>query len=473
MLNFRVTENRYSFSKAIMNTLNKPLDKLKIFSLEGVQMKTFHVTWLTFFFCFFAWFGMAPLMKIAKEQLHLTKDQVGNIQIASVSATILARLLIGRLVDKFGPRIIYTWLLIVCSVPVMFIGLSNSYESFLMFRLAIGVIGASFVITQFHTSVMFAPTIKGTANAVAGGFGNAGGGAANFFMPMIASGFVALGYCTKEDSWRYAMIFPGVMLLVCAILYFKYTKDTPAGNFSEIKVEEKANENTFMIALKDVRTWILTISYAACFGVEITVDNFAPIFFTDTFGASLAVAGMAAGIFGWINLFARPLGGYVADLVGKKYGFNGKSMLLSVLLIIEGVVIIWFAHAGNLTMALVMMFIFGLSLKMANGATYSLVPFVNPKAVGSVAGIVGAGGNIGAMLIAFMFKAKSLKFSKDVVEDGVTKTKDLIDYTDAFYTLGIGILVVGIVVLVFRTITAKNNDTKAGKSELEEEKLLV
>jgi len=182
---------------------------------------------------------------------------------------------------------------------------------------------------------------------------------------------------------------------------------------------------------------------------------------------------MAAGIFGWINLFARPLGGYVADLVGKKYGFNGKSMLLSVLLIIEGVVIIWFAHAGNLTMALVMMFIFGLSLKMANGATYSLVPFVNPKAVGSVAGIVGAGGNIGAMLIAFMFKAKSLKFSKDVVEDGVTKTKDLIDYTDAFYTLGIGILVVGIVVLVFRTITAKNNDTKAGKSELEEEKLLV
>jgi NNP family nitrate/nitrite transporter-like MFS transporter len=452
-----------------MNTISKPLEKLKLFSLEGVQMKTFHVTWLTFFFCFFAWFGMAPLMKIAKEQLHLTKDQIGNIQIASVSATIVARLIIGRLVDKFGPRIVYTWLLIICAIPVMGIGLSNSYEAFLFFRLAIGVIGASFVITQFHTSVMFAPNIKGTANAVAGGFGNAGGGAANFFMPMIASGFVALGFSTKEDSWRYAMLFPGTMLLVCAFLYFKYTKDTPAGNLSEITVAEKSTENTFMVALKDIRTWILTISYAACFGVEITVDNFAPIFFTDTFGASLAVAGMAAGIFGWINLFARPLGGFVADKVGAKFGFNGKSLLLAVLLLIEGIGIIWFAHAGNLTVALIMMFVFGLSLKMANGATYSLVPFVNPKAVGSVAGIVGAGGNVGAMLIAFMFKAKSLKMTKEVTEEGVVKTKDLIDYTDAFYTLGIAILVVGAVVMIVRTITTKKEVAITQKSEQKEE----
>ncbi|MBP6410659.1 MAG: MFS transporter [Pseudarcicella sp.] len=439
----------------------KPLEKLNIFSMKGIQMKTFHITWLTFFFCFFAWFGMAPLMKIAKEQLHLTKDQIGNIQIASVSATIIARLLIGRLVDKFGPRRIYTALLCVCAIPVLMIGFSNTYESFLMFRLAIGVIGASFVITQFHTSVMFAPNIKGTANAVAGGFGNAGGGAANFFMPMIASGFVALGFCTKEDSWRYAMIVPGVMLLVCAFLYFRYTQDTPAGDFTEIKKADETGENTFLLALKDYRTWILTIAYAACFGVEITVDNFAPIFFTDTHGASIAIAGMAAGIFGWINLFARPMGGIVADKVGKRFGFNGKSLLLSVLLILEGLGILWFAQAGNIQMAIAMMFFFGLSLKMANGATYSLVPFVNPKAIGSEAGIVGAGGNIGAMLIAFMFKAKALKMTKEVAEDGVMKTKDLIDYTDAFFTLGVITLGVGIAVLIFRTITAKQNDEAA------------
>lgn len=418
-------------------------------------MKTFHITWLTFFFCFFAWFGMAPLMKIAREQLHLTKDQIGNIQIASVSATIVARLIIGRLIDKYGPRIIYTWLLVLCAIPVLLIGTSHSYTSFLLFRLAIGVIGASFVITQFHTSVMFAPNIKGTANATAGGFGNAGGGAANFFMPLIASAFTALGFCSREDSWRYAMIFPGVMLLVCAFLYYKFTKDTPAGDYKEIGYKVDDKKNTFLIAVKDYRTWILTIAYAACFGVEITVDNFAPIFFTDSFGASIAVAGMAAGIFGWINIFARPMGGIVADKIGKVWGFDGKSFLLATLLLLEGIGIIWFAKSGNLGMAIFLMFFFGLSLKMANGATYSLVPFISPVAVGSVAGIVGAGGNIGAMLIAFMFKAKAVNVTKEVIENGVATTKTVIDYTAAFSLLGYIILGIGVAVFIFRTITAK------------------
>ena len=222
-----------------MNDLNnQPLNRLNIFSLKGVQMKTFHITWLTFFFCFFAWFGIAPLMPLVSEQLHLTKAQKGNIAIAAVSATIIARLIVGRLCDKYGPRRTYTTLLVLCSIPVMLIGLSNSYTSFLLFRLAIGVIGASFVLTQFHTSVMFAPHIKGTANAVAGGWGNTGGGATQIIMPLIAAGLVGAGWVSKEDSWRYAMVLPGVLLLVMARLYWKYTKDTPAGNFDEIKKEE-------------------------------------------------------------------------------------------------------------------------------------------------------------------------------------------------------------------------------------------
>ncbi|GGA80022.1 MFS transporter [Flavobacterium palustre] len=401
-------------------------------------------------------------MPLAKEQLHLTKDQLGNIQIAAVSATIIARLLIGRLVDKFGPRLTYTWLLIICSVPVLLIGTSQSYESFLLFRLAIGVIGASFVITQFHTSVMFAPSIKGTANATAGGFGNAGAGLANIMMPLIAAGFVGLGVCTPEDSWRYAMIIPGILLLVFAFIYFKYTKDLPNGNYKELGIENETKENTFMLAVKDYRTWVLTIAYAACFGVEITIDNFAPIYFTDTFGASLATAGLCAGLFGLINLFARPLGGIVADKVGKSYGFSGKNLLLALLLVIEGIGIIFFGMTDHLGVAIFLMFLFGMSLKMANGATYSLVPFVNPKAVGSVAGIVGAGGNIGAMLIAFLFKAKAVKFSKDVIdESGVSQTKDLIDYTNAFYILGIIILITGVIVLAVKfAVSNKEEETE-------------
>ena len=407
---------------------NQPLEKLRVFSLKGVQMRTFHITWLTFFFCFFAWFGIAPLMPLVSEQLHLTKAQKGNIGIASVSATIIARLIVGRLCDVWGPRRTYTLLLILCAIPVMLIGLSQSYTSFLIFRLAIGVIGASFVLTQFHTSVMFAPNIKGTANAVAGGWGNTGGGATQIIMPLIAAGFVGLGWVSKENSWRLAMIVPGILLLVMAFLYFRYTKDTPQGNFEEIERNTGKKENTFLLAAKDYRTWILTIAYAACFGVEITVDNFAATYFHDEYAASLIMAGLLASTFGWLNIFARAVGGIVSDKVGNRFGFNGKVNLLTILLLLEGIGIICFAKAGSLGAAIALLFFFGLCLKMANGATYSIVPFINPKAVGSVAGIVGAGGNVGAMAIGFLFKG--------------------MPYTDAFFYLGSGVFVVGVIILI-------------------------
>lgn len=417
-----------------MSTINnQPLNKLSIFTLKGVQMRTFHITWLTFFFCFFAWFGIAPLMPLVSEQLHLTKAQKGNIAIASVSATIIARLLVGRLCDVWGPRKTYTLLLILCSVPVMLIGLSQSYTSFLIFRLAIGVIGASFVLTQFHTSVMFAPKIKGTANAVAGGWGNTGGGATQIIMPLIAAAFVGLGWVSKENSWRLAMVIPGILLLVMSFLYFRYTKDTPQGNFDEIERNTGKKENTFLVAAKDYRTWILTIAYAACFGVEITVDNFAATYFHDEYGASLIMAGLLASIFGWLNIFARAIGGIISDKVGNRFGFNGKVNLLTILLLLEGIGIILFAKAGNLGAAIALLFFFGLCLKMANGATYSIVPFINPNAVGSVAGIVGAGGNVGAMLIGFLFKS--------------------MNYADAFFYLGASVFVVGVVILVYRLVS--------------------
>src|SRR6188474_2050062 len=426
------------------NSLQQPLSRLNIFSLKGVQMKTFHITWLTFFFCFFAWFGIAPLMPLVSESLHLTKAQKGNAAIAAVSATIIARLLIGRLTDKLGPRKVYTWLLVICSFPVMFIGLADSYLTFLLFRLGTGVIGASFVLTQFHTSVMFAPNIKGTANATAGGFGNTGGGATQIVMPLIAAGLVGAGWVSNNDSWRYAMIFPGVMLLVMAWLYWKYTKDTPAGNFDELpQTENGKKENTFLLAAKDYRTWILTIAYAACFGVEITVDNFAASYFHDDYKATLIFAGLLASIFGWLNIFARALGGIVSDKVGKRFGFNGKVSLLAILLLLEGIGIMLFANSEGLVMAISMMFFFGLCLKMANGATYSIVPFINSRAVGSVAGIVGAGGNVGAMLIGFLFKS--------------------ISYASAFLYLGLAVFIVGIVVLAVRLATKRTVENKMGK----------
>jgi MFS transporter, NNP family, nitrate/nitrite transporter len=415
---------------------NKPLEKLKIFSFSGIQMKTFHITWLTFFMCFFGWFGLAPLMPVIREDLGLTKPQIGNLIIAGVSATVIARLLIGRLCDTIGPRKTYTWLLVLGSIPVMCVGIADSYSTFLIFRVLISIIGASFVITQFHTSMMFDAKIKGTANAVAGGWGNLGGGITQLAMPLIMTAIVSMGY-TKSEAWRYAMIVPGVLLLIMAYIYYNYTKDTPAGNYDEITREApKKTGATFMEALTNYKVIALALAYAGCFGLEITFDGVAALYFFDKFGMNETQAGFWAMTFGFMNIFARAVGGIVADKVGEKYGLTGKGYLLAILLVIEGIGVYLFSLAGQLELAILSMISFALFLKMANGATYSIVPFVDPKSVGVISGIVGAGGNIGGMLMGFLFKSKD------------------ISYSQAFGYIGIAVLIIGILLCFIKFSTS-------------------
>jgi NNP family nitrate/nitrite transporter-like MFS transporter len=429
-----------------MSIQTQQLNKLNIFSLKGVQMRTFHTTWLMFFVCFFGWFGLAPLMPTIRAELLLTKAQVGNTIIASVAATIVARLLIGKLCDTWGPRKTAVRLLLVGCIPVFLVGLAHDYTTFLLFRLAIGVIGASFVITQFHTSMMFAPNIKGTANALTGGWGNLGGGITNMVMPLIFAAIVSFGY-TKAEAWRYAMIVPGIMMLVMAYLYNKYTKDSPAGNYDEINHKQTSTKTDWSI-LTDWRIWALMLAYAMCFGMELTFDNVASLHFVDTFHLSQSSAGFWAGIFGFMNLFARAIGGIASDKVGKKFGMRGKGLLLAGVLLLEGLGLILFAKSGSLPVAILSMLTFALFLKMSNGATYGIVPFVNTKNVGLVSGIVGAGGNLGGMLFGFLFKSST------------------ITYVEAFTYIGYSVIAVSVIVFITKFQKQAIPDTQAESSKM-------
>ena len=386
--------------------------RIDLTDFRSAPMRAFHLTWIAFFLCFFGWFGIAPLMPIVRTELHLTKQQIGNTVIASVAITVLARLAVGWICDHLGPRRTYGGLLILGALPVMGVSLVHSYEGLLWARLAIGVIGASFVITQYHTSMMFAPNCVGTANATTAGWGNLGGGVTQMVMPLVLAAVLALGV-GPHWAWRITMVVPGVALVVTGILYLRLTQDTPAGNFDAHRRARSrlAGARGFVAALRDYRVWALFVAYAACFGVELTIDNIAALHFHDSFHLDVAAAGLLAGLFGFMNVFARTLGGYLSDRVAVGGGLRGRARLLAAVLLAEGCALVAFAGTHWLAPAVALFLVFGVLVEAACGATYAVVPMLGGENLGAVAGIVGAGGNVGAVAAGFLFRSAALDMS--------------------------------------------------------------
>ena len=157
----------------------KQQDRATAFRLRSFKrphMRAFHFAWFGFFMAFVSWFAFAPLMKEIKKDLGMTKNEVYNANISSVSSTVVSRFIVGPLCDTFGARIISTTLLIMGCIPTFFGGLVNSAVDVAVIRFFIGVMGATFVCTQFWSSQIFAKEFVGTANATTGGWGNLGGG---------------------------------------------------------------------------------------------------------------------------------------------------------------------------------------------------------------------------------------------------------------------------------------------------------
>ncbi|EAQ45539.1 probable high affinity nitrate transporter transmembrane protein [Roseobacter sp. MED193] len=417
------------------------------FNVKMVQIRTFHMTWFAFFSCFFAWFGIAPLMIIVRDELQLTKSQVGWSIIASVAVTVFARFFIGWLCDRIGPRLSYTYLLIFGAFPVAGIGLADSFETFLFFRLLIGIIGAAFVITQYHTTVMFAPNVVGTANATSAGWGNLGGGVTQFAMPMVFSVLVVGFGFSEAVGWRLSMMVVGAVIFVVGIAYYFLTQDAPEGNYKELREQgklppKKSVTADYFRAMADYRVWILFLIYGACFGIELTVNNVAALYFYDYFDLSLVAAGGVAASFGLMNIFARTLGGIFGDNFGALWGLKGRSFWLFIVLLGEGCALMVFSQMQVLFLALPMLIIFSLFTQMAEGATYSVVPFINKKALGAVAGVVGAGGNAGAVAAGFLFKGA-------------------MDWPDVFFVIGVTVACASVLAFFVRFSEAQEEEEKA------------
>merc|ERR1719326_69245 len=159
----------------------------------------------------------------------------------------------------------------------------------------------------------------------------------------------------------------------------------------------------------DVNTWIFFIQYACCFGVELTMNNAAALYFKKEFKLTTESAAAIASIFGWMNLFARGVGGWLSDKGNSLYGMRGRLAWQTICLALKGALVLIFANTSQLGLAIFVMVIFSVFVQAAEGSSYGIVPYVNPPATGSIAGIVGAGGNTGAVAFGMCFRQLKYK----------------------------------------------------------------
>ena len=444
-----------------------------LFRFKNREIKALHLTWIAFFICFYVWFNMAPLASsMLKTVGWLTKDDIRLFAIANVALTIPARIIVGMALDRFGPRRVFSILMVLMAVPTLFFALGDTKEQLFVSRLILSSVGASFVVGIHMTALWFKPRDIGFAEGFYAGWGNFGSAAAAMTLPTIA-----LTMFGGPEGWRYAVALSGVVMGVYGVFYWFAITDGPTADTHKkprkaAALEVSSYRDLIMLSvmtvpmvgilgvlvwrvqrtgyIDDITAWAcylaiavvilyqlvqvfrvnlpilkkgipaddrypfssvaaLNTTYFANFGAELAVVSMLPMFFEETWGLTAAAAGLIASTFAFVNLFARPMGGLVSDRFG-----NRRFVMLAYMLGIA----VGFALMGLMNskwpLVIAVAITVGCSffVQGAEGATFGIIPSIKRRLTGQISGMAGAYGNVGAVfyLLVFMFVTPSQFF---------------------------------------------------------------
>lgn len=431
---------------------------LNIFNLRQANIRILHYTWFAFFMTFVVWLGLGPMMPFIKEALALTDQQAKVLLILNVAMTIPARILVGMLVDKLGPRIMYTGILVAGGAISIAFAWADSYEQLAIMRFLAGFIGAGFVVGIRMIGEWFPARQTGLAQGIYGGWGNFGSAGAAMTLPFIAA---SVG---DADGWRYALTLASLAAIVYGLFYYTRVSNTPKGStyFKPKKtgaMEITSRGDLLLYILMNIplylalglMTWklspaemglfdyttayviygalftlyliqvwkiwqinghvlktpvpelhrykfkqvaILDWAYLVTFGTELAVVSMLAMFYVSWFDIPKVTAALLAGIYPFVNLIARPGGGWISDKIGRKLTliivFAGITASFLVLGMVDKTWPVWLVVGITI--------IAGIFSKAGSGAVYAMVPLIQRRMTGQIAGMAGAFGNVGAVI---------------------------------------------------------------------------
>jgi MFS transporter, NNP family, nitrate/nitrite transporter len=198
----------------------------EMWSLRG-RFRILHLSWFAFFLTFLAWFNFAPFASVIAKELNLSPEQKATLLICNIALTIPARIIVGMILDRYGPRITFSCLLLFALIPCLATANAHSFNELVLSRLLMGIVGSGFVIGIRMVAEWFPPKQIGIAEGIYGGWGNFGAFGAEFALPVIgiATAFLSAG----QSNWRLAIALSGVLCALYSIVYFNNVKDTPPG----------------------------------------------------------------------------------------------------------------------------------------------------------------------------------------------------------------------------------------------------
>ena len=445
--------------------------KLNLFSFDG-KIRTLHIAWVAFFITFLVWFNHAPLLVYIRETLALSDQQIKTLLILNVALTIPARIIVGMLVDKYGPRSIFSILLVISSFLCFGFAFADTFEQLAVFRFLLGFVGAGFVIGIRLIAEWFPAKQVGIAEGIYGGWGNFGSAGAAISLPTLALIFGG------DDGWRYAVATTGVISLIYAFIFYKTIRNTPKGStyFKPKKTGAMEITSTFdfflyfimnipMFAALAVLAWklgpanlhmlsafvtnsiylvlaslyiyqgfhiykinkhvftkpvpelerykfkqvaVLDLAYMVTFGSELAVVSMLPLFFMDTFKLGVVEAGLIASIFAGLNLVMRPAGGWISD----KFQRKGSLAIIMAGLGVGYVLMSMIDSSWSIIGAVLVTIFCSIFVNAGNGAVFAIVPLVKRRMTGQIAGMTGAYGSVGAVtfLTVLSFVSSSIFF---------------------------------------------------------------
>jgi len=434
---------------------------IKILSFTG-KMKVLHLSWMAFFITFAVWFNHAPLLAVIAQSLGLSSSEIKTLLILNVALTIPARVIIGMVTDRYGPRITYALLLALCSIPCFMFALAENFQQAALARFLLGFIGAGFVIGIRMVSEWFPANELGTAEGIYGGWGNFGSAAAAMSLPAIAL-FITNAFGI-EEGWRYAVGLTGLMSLLFSVIWYLNVTDTPKGSTyfkpKQTGAMEVTSKSDFFLLLLmklpmygalSLLTWKLSpagvqllseqssmIAYIALFVLliveikqtykvnghlfvedvpeihqykfkQVAVLN---VLYFATFGSELAVISMLplffADVFSLDMVYAGMLASLYAfmNLMSRPGGgwlsdkFGRKKTLL---ILTAGLALGYFAmslidSSWPLVLAVITAMACSFFVQAGEGAVFAAVPLIKRRLTGQIAGMTGAYGNVGAVV---------------------------------------------------------------------------